>query len=148
MAQQEDHSVDQINSNTMATVIREMLREETALVNNTMNWLLLLQGLLFAALGTLQSQKFTAAIVSSLGLCACLSIHISFRFNERAIHFILSKWDSYLLRTELHHDQLPPVWAGAMLETTRYDRLLTPRRFLPAAFAIGWIAVLIKGLFL
>jgi hypothetical protein len=126
-------------------VIREMIQQETATVNNRMNWLILLQGLLFAGYSNLSKNGYSSFIFAAMGIIVSFCMLKSFLSNEKAIRFILSKWDHFLEVNQTHHTKFPPVWAGAELLGNRFDKILVPHRFIPTIFMIAWLSIIINN---
>lgn len=71
--------------------IRELIKEENAISNHRMTWLILLQGLLFTGYANLSDKGLAPYIIGLLGVGISLCIKSSFIFNNRAMEGILKK---------------------------------------------------------
>jgi len=130
-------------TNEFAKTIRQMIAHEDDLLNNRMNWLLVIQGLLFAALSNLSNKPKLVFVLISFGFLVSVSCMISFITGEHAIRKLLNHWDKHLEERKLKWQDFPPVF-GAALDNKTFrilDRFLSPRRLLPLVFAIGWIII-------
>lgn len=135
-----------MSDNNYDSVIREMIKEETSIANSRMNWLILLEGLLFTGYSNLSTKGFSAYVVGILGFFISLCMRYSFLSNEKAIAFIMDRWNIYLKKNNLKYTDFPPVWAGANLQTTRLQTMLTAHRFIPLIFMVAWIFLIINTL--
>lgn len=130
-------------------VIRELIKSETDYVNSRMNWLILLQGLLFTGFYHIfQYCLPLACAISILGILISLIMKRSFWSNEKAIAFILKKWDKFISDNGFEYDDFPPVWAGAYNEiiSSKKDKFLekelhffTAHKAMPNIFIFIWL---------
>jgi len=117
-----------------------------------MNWLLGVQGLLFAALGSLKdgAPLVPGLVYSSLRLGSDIDFRRkspSYRV-DRAIRNVLANWNEHLRSTKQRWQDYPRysrppsmiVWLMGL------DRFLSPRILLPWAFALGWLVILVLKL--
>ena len=103
--------------------IRDLISQETKVVNTRMNWGYLIHSLLFTAFWKVATDtsvptslpKYLQLFIIIVGVIFSLSAIYSFWVNERAIAFILSRWDDYLDKNNLKHEDFPPVWAGSAI---------------------------------
>jgi len=136
--------------------IRHLIELETQLVNGRMNWLILSQALLFAGYCSIYEAHESSVIliiISILGILLSLVVRHSFWMNEKAIAFILSKWNQFIVSNNLDYDEFPPVWAGGDIKSvikTRRDRVwhffspvLLHHIAVPYLFILTWSAILI-----
>ncbi len=139
--------------------IRHLIECETNLVNGRMNWLILSQTLLFTGYSTIYRQHPNSVIliiISTLGILLSIVVRHSFWINEKAIAFILTKWNKYIKDNNLEYDDFPPVWAGGDLKgvvRTKRDRVwslfspfLKHHIAIPYLFMLAWSAILIFNL--
>lgn len=99
-------------------VIRKLIEKETDIVDTRIRWSFIMHGVLFTAywnvLGSnLENQCWYIGIIIVIGVCFAMSSVYSVWSSERAIAFILSKWDKYLLDNRLSSGDFPPVWVGS-----------------------------------
>lgn len=91
--------------------IKELVDNETRLVNARLNLLLVSQSFLFG----LYAYVDVLWLKFLLPICCCILCMIM-RFAtkdcECAIAFILDRWNRFCKEGGVSHDQLPPVWAG------------------------------------
>ncbi|MGA8580483.1 MAG: hypothetical protein WB579_17490 [Bryobacteraceae bacterium] len=137
-----------------AEAIRNMISNETGMVANRMNWMFVLQGLLFSAAGSLQSNqshRLLIPVIAVLGIGVAVSIRREILFSERAIKEILGRWNDFKnTRTAEQRADMPPAFAGGeSTEGSRWDHWLAARRLLPLLFTLSWLAVatifIVKG---
>ncbi len=136
--------------------IRHLIELETQLVNGRMNWLILSQALLFAGYCSIYEAHESSVIliiISILGILLSLVVRHSFWMNEKAIAFILSKWDQFIISNNLDYNEFPPVWAGgdikSVIKTRRdsvwyfFSPVLLHHIAVPYLFILTWSAILI-----
>jgi hypothetical protein len=131
-------------------VIRDLINQETTLVNTRMSWLLIVQGLLFSGCSQFYDKNLLCSIVLSVvGLCVSLGMKFSFWSSEKAIALILTYWDRYISVNNLSYDDFPPVWAGAGWKLSKKEKLmikycgfLQSHTFLPYIFTGAWIIII------
>jgi hypothetical protein len=135
-----------------AQAVRTMIVHEDDLLNNRMNWLLVVQGLLFAALGSLKDSSPQIPgliyVLIAFGFLISISSKIAFVSSDRAIQTLLTYWDMHLKATRGRWQDYPPIF-GAELQNRmlmQLDRFLSPRNLLPWAFALGWLVILVLKL--
>jgi len=138
--------------------IRHLIEIETQLVNGRMNWLILSQALLFAGYCSIYEVQVSSPIliiISVLGILLSVVVRHSFWMNEKAIAFILSKWNEYITSNNLDYDDYPPVWAGdvtSVIESKRdrvwrfFSPILLHHIAIPYLFIIAWGAILIHNI--
>lgn len=137
--------------------IRHLINEETNLVNCRMTWLILLQGLLFAGFCSIFDKDiFIAAFIAVIGIVVSIIIRHSFWENEKAIAFILSKWDNFIKENNLDYNDYPPVWAGCFddILDNKKDKLwntctpyLIHHLAIPKLFTIAWLFILCYSIY-
>ena len=140
---------DASKTDEYAEAVRSMIAHEDNLLNNRMNWLLVVQGLLFTALaGTFKEAVSPIPgfvyILIAFGFLISISSKVAFISGDRAIRNLLGYWHEHLKSTNRNWKDFPPVFGAAVHEQTlmRLDRFLSPRNLLPWAFALGWIVIL------
>jgi len=129
-----------------ADAIRAMIGHETDVVSNRMNWLILLQALLFTAVADVRHDKIIVTVVAALGCVIAVSMRTEFLFSERAIAEILRRWDGFKAYRSARSGELPdlpPAFAGANCERSAAEKFLAARRLLPMSFTAAWLAIAI-----
>jgi len=126
-----------------AEAIRNMINNETGMVANRMNWMFVLQGLLFTAAGNLQQHPSLIAVLAILGIGVSVSIRREILFSERAIGEILVRWNTFKeTRTPEQRAVMPPAFVGGTgTEGSKLDHWLAARRLLPILFNFSWLAL-------
>ncbi|NLI35361.1 MAG: hypothetical protein GX416_02425 [Bacteroidales bacterium] len=131
--------------------IRKLLDNETKLVNDRMMWFILLQGLLLAGFCSIFSKDIVVSIVISvIGIFISIIIRHSFWESEKAIAFILSKWNKFIKDNNFNYDDYPPVWCGYFDTILKKNDMiwkslipfLIHYKAIPRLFAISWIVIL------
>lgn len=141
-----------LKTHEYAEAVREMIAHEDNLLNNRMNWLLVVQGLLFAGLGSLADAAAPIPglvyVLIAFGFLISISSKIAFISGERAIRNLLGYWDDHLTATNGRWQDYPPVFGAAIHDRTlvRLDRFLSPQNLLPWVFALGWLVILVLKL--
>lgn len=135
--------------------IRHLIEVETQLVNGRMNWLILSQALLFAGYCAIYEHNTGSSIltiISILGILLSIVVRHSFWMNEKAIAFILHKWNEYISKNNFDYKDFPPVWAGEVgsVILSRRDKIwrffspvLLHHIAIPYLFALAWSSILI-----
>jgi hypothetical protein len=140
---------DASKTDEYAEAVRSMIAHEDNLLNNRMNWLLVVQGLLFTALaGTFKEAVSPIPgfvyVLIAFGFLISISSKVAFISSDRAIRNLLGYWHEHLKSTNRRWQDFPPVIGAAVHERAlmRLDRFLSPRNLLPWAFSLGWIVIL------
>jgi hypothetical protein len=143
---------DPLKTHEYAQAVRTMIAHEDDLLNNRMNWLLVVQGLLFAALGSLADVSSSIPglvyVLIAFGFLISISSKVAFISGDRAIRNLLAYWDEHLESANRRWQDYPPVFAAAVQDRMlmRLDSFLSPRNLLPWAFALGWLVILVLKL--
>jgi len=135
---------DTSSTQAYANAVREMIAHEDDLLNNRMNWLIAVEGLLFSALAGAQgSPQFVYALIV-FGFLIAVSAKVAFVASDRAIKNLLGYWYGHLDETKRRWQDYPPVFGAALDDPffLRVESLLSPRKILPWAFALGWLVIL------
>lgn len=146
------HANDASNTQKYAEAVRTMIAHEDSLLDNRMNWLLVVQGLLFAALGSLKEAAPAIPglvyVLIAFGFLISIASKVAFISSDRAIQNLLAYWDEHLKAANQRWEDYPPVFGAAIQDRTlmRLDRVLSPRNLLPWAFALGWLVILVLKL--
>lgn len=124
--------------------IRSMIEHENTLENNRLNWLLITQGLLFAAVGVaLESnvRPLFIYICSAAGLVTSLSAGIHLRHGRRAMNDLLKKFKERI------PDYGGPRVIGLDMQkdVSPVKRYLIPPYFLPWVFIVLWVVIFLSA---
>jgi hypothetical protein len=127
-------------------IIRSMIEHENSLINNRLNWFILLEGLLLAGLsGLAETFRTLAVVLAIVGIVVSVSFAIEIAVAGMAIGNLLSLWSGRLETEGVRWQEFPPV-IGVPLQkrsvALALGRYLSPTRFLPPAFVVAWCAVL------
>ena len=135
---------DASKTHDYAEAVREMIAHEDELLNNRMNWLLVVQGLLFAALDSVKDTPGLVYVLITFGLLISISSKVAFITSDRAISNLLAYWNEHLKSVNQRWRDYPPVFGAAIDDSVfmKLDLLLAPRNLLPWAFVVGWIVIL------
>ena len=135
---------DASNTRDYAEAVREMITHEDDLLNNRMNWLLVIQGLLFAALDSVKDNPGLLYVLIAFGFLISISSKVAFIASDRAIRNLLGYWDEHLKSTNRRWQDYPPVFGAAIDDSVfmKLEPFFSPRSMLPWAFAVGWIVIL------
>ena len=133
-----------LNESDYSEIVRSMVESENSLLNDRINWLVTIQGLLFAALGFAWDKQDTKGLViifSVLGFVVSLSAWSSLRLCNKARNELLKWWD----KNKPSSYQGPDV-IGLRCFGKYGDNILNPWRTLPFTFALGWLFVFLFNL--
>ena len=142
-------STDTEKTHDYAAAVRTMIAHEDDLLNNRMNWLLVVQGLLFAGLGSLKESASPIPglpyVLIVFGFLISISSKVAFMSGERAIRNLLDYWQDHLSLTGRNWQDYPPVFGAAIHDRAlmRLDRFLSPQNLLPVVFAAGWVVIFV-----
>lgn len=130
--------------------MREQLVHEDSLRNNRLNWMLLLEGLLFAGLGEASSERpLIGLILAGVGVVVSCSFAAAFQYGACAARDLKVRWDAATERNdELRHVPVMGFRHDGRRPRTRLERTadrclhgLQPWRLLPLLFLLAWILV-------
>ena len=98
-------------------VSRQMIDRETEIVNQRIRWAFLMQSALLAAYwnvinSSVVNRDVYIGLIIFSGIFFSGSTVYSVWTSERAIAFILKKWNECLNTNKQSSDSFPPVWAG------------------------------------
>lgn len=99
-------------------VIRKLIEKETDIVDTRIRWSFLMHSVLLTAYWKVvesanEDKKIYIFILTIVGICFSISSLYTVWSSERAIAFILSKWNDFILNKGYSYDDFPPVWAGS-----------------------------------
>ena len=123
-----------------AAAIRSMIEHENVLLNDRINWLVTIQGLLFAALSfnwNKSNTELLITVLSLLGITASLSAWTSFDLSNKAKKELVETWDE----GKPGGYEGPDVIGKRSFEKN-WVRHLRPWYLLPKLLILSWLSVL------
>lgn len=137
-----------MNQDENNKIIRGMIEHENTLLNHRINWLVTIQGLLFAGLGFTWDKSDARGLVSIFCMLAILvscSAMISFFLATKAMNDLLLWWDNY----KVQNNYSGPDVKGLRSSQYKWFRRLSflyPWHALPIIFILAWLSVLFFNL--
>jgi len=118
---------------------RSFISQENQMINNRMNWFLVLQGLVLASLAFAWKAPGDEVIIAftTVGTFSSLSIGILLRCSIRAIENVQNKCT----------DKSAPLIALEREDISKVEHIMLPWNFLPVLFIAVWIAIAMIRLF-
>lgn len=117
-----------------ADVIREMIRHEDDLLIGRTNWLMTLQGLLFAAFAIGWNNWWMPLFVALMGIFFAAIFIPYLQLSERAIAKLLAWWDSNKTGYEG-----PPIMGLGYRDVPVHYWKFMPWDWLPKIFIAAWL---------
>jgi hypothetical protein len=139
-----------IYSNT----IRQLIIQENDLENKRINWLIIFNGILLSGFIQLKDDLLFDIILAFIGIIISLSFWWSFFQGNRAIDFLITKWNEKLLYHNKNFDEFPPI-AGipcynrghpkysSQKKITAFGKFIAPSKILSPIFILVWITIII-----
>ncbi|MHC4423814.1 MAG: hypothetical protein ACYSWR_03985 [Planctomycetota bacterium] len=129
-----------MDAEKFADQTRSMIEHENTLENNRLNWLLIAQGLLFAAVGVAIQAKVSVIFIyicAVAGLTTSFSAGTHLRHGRRAMNDLLKEFK------EKFPDYDGPRIIGLDMEEelSFRERYIIPPYFLPWVFIALWFAI-------
>ncbi|MFW9263100.1 hypothetical protein [Nostoc sp. CALU 546] len=129
--------------NEDANIIREMIRHEDNLTINRLNWLITLQGLLFASLAfSWDKSRLLTYLLIFLGLFFSFMLLRYLQLSNQAITRLLKWWE----KKQNNYDG-PPVIGLEDQEIAKLILMILPWKSIPFIFICSWFVVLIARFF-
>ena len=124
-----------------AVVLRALIRQENDVTNHRTTWLLVAQGILFAAAAAfLKVNWFPALVVGGVGILVALSIGHALRNSYESRLYLKRKWRERLQASGFKWEDFPPLDGGnPELKTINW---LFPWTFLPWVIGIAWVLLI------
>ena len=119
-----------------ANVIREMIRHEDQLLIGRTNWMIMLQGLFFAALAFSWTRLSITLLIVVLGIVFSLLFIPYLNLSDRAIAELLRWWNA----NSADYDG-PPVVGLDHRDVPALPWKFLPWRLLPFIFCISWLMI-------
>ena len=119
-------------------VIRQLIRDENAMVNNRMNWFLILQGFMFAGIAFAWEKNSALCIVfSCVGMLSAVSVGMLLRYGILAIKDL----------EQSVQEASQPVLGRGRKDTSEFMHLLLPWHFLPILMTVAWATLIYIRIF-
>ncbi len=129
-----------MNKEEFADKTRSMIEHENTLENNRLNWLLIAQGLLFAAVGVVIQTKVNVIFIY---ICAVAGLTISISAGTHLLHGrrAMIKLLEEFKKTFPNYGGHRVIGLDMKDEISRMERYIIPPYFLPWVFIALWIAI-------
>jgi hypothetical protein len=125
-----------------AEVLRALIRQENDVTNQRTTWLLVSQGILFAAAAAFAKAHWVPSIVvASVGFVLALSIGQSLQNSYEARQYLKVSWRQKLESVGLQWTDFPPLDGG--VPGVKVVRPLFPWTVIPRLFMVAWVALAI-----
>lgn len=122
-----------------ANVIREMINQESVLINDRLTWLVQLQALLFAALAfAWKDAASLVPILVTIGIAISLSVLVPLLCAAKAITRLVKDANKCATFPPVIGYELPKMWCRSLFT------YILPWYSVPVIFTAGWIWVLLK----
>lgn len=120
------------------SVTRQLIHDENEMINQRMNWFLMLQGLMFAGIAFAWEKNSALCVVfSCVGMLSAVSVGILLRHGIITIKKLEQSIE------EFDH----PVIGRGYKETAPFIHFLLPWHFLPMLMIVAWSTLMCIRLF-
>ena len=127
-----------------AEILRALIRHENEVTNHRTAWLLISQGVLFAAAAAfVKIHWFPTIVVGRMGFGIAVSIGHSLRNSFDSRQYFKKSWRDLLTSRSFKWEDFPPLDGG--FPDLDHRKWLAAWKFIPRAIMIGW--VLLVGYF-
>jgi fatty acid desaturase len=122
-----------------AAVVRDLIQRENEITNHRFTWMLILQGILFAATASLFSVHwFPVVVLACLGIMTSLSFSVGLVNSSKSRRHLRASWQERMAtRQELMKD-MPPIDGAYPTKFT----VLQPWIFIPVVVVVTWLMLL------
>jgi len=125
-----------------AEILRALIRHENEVTNQRTTWLLVSQGVLFAAASVfVKIHWFPAIVVSSVGIVLALSIGQSLQNSFEARGYLKRSWRERLKDAGYKWEDFAPLDGG--VPGIRVVNWLFPWSVIPRTFIVAWAALML-----
>ena len=132
---------DRLTLENYAEILRALIRHENDVTNQRTTWLLVSQGIFFAAASAFVKVHWVpAVIVGVVGMVLALSIGKSLENSYEARQYLKRSWRERLERNGYNWEDFAPLDGG--VPGVRVVRQLFPWIVIPRVFIVAW-AILI-----
>jgi hypothetical protein len=120
-----------------ADILRALIRHENEVTNHRTAWLLVSQGILFAAAATfVKVHWFPTIVVGLLGVAIAVSIGHTLRNSFDSRQYFKNSWRDLLASRGFDWEDFPPLNGG--FPGLKHYKWLAAWKFIPRALMIGW----------
>ena len=128
-----------------AEILRALIRQENDVTNHRTTWLLVSQGIFFAAVpALLRVHWFPALVVSVVGIFTTLSIGHALGNSFESRLYLKRTWRERIEREGYRWEDFPPLDGGnPELHPVRW---LFPWTFIPRVIVTAWLLLIAYGL--
>lgn len=137
-----------------ANNIRNMIMHENELENKRINWLIIFNGILISGFIHMKGNLLLGNLIAVVGIAISVSFWWSLLQGNRAVNFLIKKWEEKLCYHNRNTEEFPPV-AGIpyYIETDskykgqkRMDelgRVIGPSRLISPIFILTWMILIL-----
>lgn len=143
MAQEADEKAEaskkeaRIELEKRADILRALIRHENEVTNHRTAWLLVSQGILFAAAAAfVKVHWFPTIVVGLIGVGIAVSIGHSLRNSFHSRQYFKNSWLDLLALRGFKWEDFPPLDGG--FPDLKHYKWLAAWKFIPRALMIGW----------
>lgn len=123
-----------------AETLRTLIRHENDVTNHRTSWLLVAQGILFAAaVNLLHKHWFPVLVLALIGIGLCVSIGHALANSYQSRRYLKAIWRNYLSERHLDWSQFAPLDGGNPEQQP--VRWLFPWLFVPWLFGAAWLSL-------
>lgn len=125
-----------------AEILRALIRHENDVTNQRTTWLLVSQGIFFAAASAfVKIHWFPAIIVAAVGIVLALSIGQSLQNSYEARQYLKNSWRARVKASGYQWEDFAPLDGG--VPGVRVVRWLFPWTVIPRVFIVAWAVLLL-----
>lgn len=125
-----------------AEILRALIRHENEVTNHRTAWLLVAQGILFAAAANfIKVHWFPTVVVGVIGFGIAMSIGHSLSNSFDSRQYFKNSWRSLVSERGLRWEDFPPLDGG--FPGLKHRKWLAPWNFIPKALMAAWILLVI-----
>ena len=120
-----------------AEILRSLIRHENEVTNHRTAWLLVSQGILFAAAAAfVKIHWFPTIVVGAIGLGIAVSIGHSLNNSFDSRQYFKNSWRALLDQRGFKWEDFPPLDGG--FPGLKHRKWLAAWKFIPRAIMVGW----------
>jgi hypothetical protein len=132
---------DKVALEKHADILRGLIQHENDVTNQRTTWLLVSQGIFFAAASAFAKiHWFPTTVVGIVGIVLAISIGRSLQNSFEARQYLKGKWRERLASRGYQWEDFPPLDGG--VPGVRVIRRLFPWTVIPWTFVIAWVLLL------
>lgn len=125
-----------------AEILRSLIRTENEVTNHRTAWLLVSQGILFAAAAAfIKIHWFPTVVVGVIGLGIAISIGHSLKNSFDSRQYFKNSWRALLSDRGFKWEDFPPLDGG--FPELKPIKWLAAWKFIPRALIVGWTLLIL-----